>query len=53
MYEFLAPWGVLAPAVSAAIAYFTVTEMRRREQLRMIEDSSSPAEDTSLSVMHG
>lgn len=53
MYEFLAPWGVLAPAISAAIAYLSVTEMRRKALLRMIEVPSSPEGTTRLSVLHG
>ncbi len=38
MYEFLAPWGVLVPAISALIVYLAVSEERRRDQLKMIED---------------
>ena len=38
MYEFLAPWGVLVPAVSALIVYIASAEQRRRIQLKMMED---------------
>ncbi len=38
MYEFLAPWGVLVPAISAMVVYLVVSEERRRDQLKMIED---------------
>ena len=37
MYEFLAPWGVLAPAFCAMAAYLTATEYRRRLALAMIQ----------------
>lgn len=37
MYEFLAPWGVLVPAISAIAVYVLVAEQRRKEQLEMIK----------------
>ncbi len=40
MYEFLAPWGVLVPALSAIVVYVLVAEQRRKEQLRMIQAPS-------------
>jgi hypothetical protein len=53
MYEFLAPWGVLAPAISATIVYVCVSEIRRKRQLLMIEAASSPAGGAPLSQVHG
>lgn len=37
MYEFLAPWGVLAPALSAIAIYFVISELRRKQMLQTIE----------------
>ncbi|NNE78632.1 MAG: hypothetical protein HKN18_00030 [Silicimonas sp.] len=37
MYEFLAPWGVLAPALSAAFAYAIASNARRRQLLGAIQ----------------
>lgn len=34
MYEFLAPWGVIAPAACAAFAYFYLGAIRRKQVLR-------------------
>ena len=34
MYEFLAPWGVLAPAACAAFAYFKLGPLRRKQVQR-------------------
>lgn len=34
MYEFLAPWGVVAPAVCAVFGYFKVGAIRRKQVLR-------------------
>lgn len=31
MIEFLAPWGVIAPAASAAFAYFKLGPLRRKQ----------------------
>ena len=36
MYEFLAPWGVLVPAISAAMIYLTVSEIRRKHMLSLL-----------------
>ena len=36
MYEFLAPWGVLVPAISAALVYLIVSEIRRKQMLSVI-----------------
>lgn len=38
MYEFLAPWGVLAPAACAAFAFFKLGPMRRK-QVDMKDDT--------------
>ena len=59
MYEFLAPWGVLVPVISATICYFCSSEARRRVMLKdledatRVEDASSRVVPSSLSVMHG
>ena len=37
MYDFLAPWGVLVPAISAFLVYIYVAEIRRRRQLELIQ----------------
>lgn len=37
MYEFLAPWGVLVPAVSAGLIYVIVSGFRREKMMTMIE----------------
>ena len=37
MYEFLAPWGVLVPALSAIFIYLIVSEVRRKRLLAFIE----------------
>ena len=42
MYEFLAPWGVLVPAISAALIYLTISEIRRKKMLRHIEAPADP-----------
>lgn len=59
MYEFLAPWGVLVPLVSAAICYFLSSESRRKAMLKdweldtRGEETSSRVHRSSLSVMNG
>ena len=59
MYEFLAPWGVLVPIVSAVICYFLSSESRRKARLKEFEFSpreeepSSRVATTALSNMHG
>ena len=47
MYEFLAPWGALVPALSAAVTYLYVVEKRRLAMLRMIQ-APDPAEESLL-----
>ncbi|MDA8587127.1 hypothetical protein N9L47_12845 [Rhodobacteraceae bacterium] len=45
MYEFLAPWGVLAPITCAVLIYLIVSEIRRKKMMSFIEepeDSYSP-----------
>ena len=34
MVEFLAPWGVIAPAACAAFAYFKLGPIRRKQMQR-------------------
>ncbi len=41
MYEFLAPWGVLIPILSAAFVYFPVSERRRAHMIRAFEVAPS------------
>lgn len=59
MYEFLAPWGVFVPIVSAAVCYYLSANSRRKAMLDAFEfnetDPSAPSlDDTShLSAMHG
>ena len=59
MYEFLAPWGVLVPVLSAAFCYFVSSNAHRKEQLRdfqfsVREDHASSRTDIeTLSVMNG
>jgi hypothetical protein len=59
MYEFLAPWGVLVPVLSAAICYFLSSESRRKAMLEEFEfttreePGSSRVDQSRLSVMHG
>ncbi len=36
MYEFLAPWGVLVPAVSAVVIHAIISRARRKKQMTMI-----------------
>ena len=48
MYEFLAPWGVLAPALSAIAIFFVISEFRRRQMLLTIE-APEPASMRALS----
>ncbi|MCV6593156.1 MAG: hypothetical protein OIF48_09415 [Silicimonas sp.] len=36
MYEFLAPWGVLVPALSALVIYLRITATRRKGMMKMI-----------------
>ena len=45
MYEFLAPWGVLVPAISAGLAYLMVANFRRKQLLSSIE---APVEARAL-----
>ena len=42
MYEFLAPWGVLAPVVSFLLTY-TIVMGKRRAVLRKQHDGPDPA----------
>ena len=44
MYEFLAPWGVLVPALSATLIYLTVSETRRKRMLVSIEAPEADAQ---------
>ncbi len=48
MYEFLAPWGVLVPALSAILIYLIVSEARRKRMLTQIEaPEGTPAQFAS------
>ena len=49
MYEFLAPWGVLVPALSAIAMFIVISEVRRKQMLVTIE----PPETTSLRAVSG
>ena len=42
MYEFLAPWGILVPALSAALIYLIITDIRRKKMLSLIEAPEEP-----------
>lgn len=42
MYEFLSPWGVLAPALCAGFVYVIVSEIRRKRMLHFIEPPKGP-----------
>jgi hypothetical protein len=59
MYEFLAPWGVLVPIISAGICYYLSSNSRRKAMLDEFEfgetdpDASSIDESRRLSAMHG
>lgn len=37
MYDFLAPWGVLIPALSAIAIYFFISGLRRKQMISAIE----------------
>lgn len=59
MYEFLAPWGVLVPILSAGICYYLSANSRRQAMLDEFEfgetdPTASSLDDVSrLSAMHG
>ena len=36
MYEFLAPWGVLVPALSGLFSYMVISEFRRKRMVARI-----------------
>ena len=42
MYEFLVPWGALAPALCAVVVYIIVSEIRRKEMLSFLEPPEGP-----------
>lgn len=51
MYEFLAPWGMLVPALSAILIYLVVSEIRRKKLLSFIEaPEGTPAQHVSRIV---
>ncbi len=59
MYEFLAPWGVLIPMISAAVCYYYSAKSRREKMLEDF-DLTPPAPPRSsrpltapLSVVNG
>lgn len=39
MYDFLAPWGILAPAVCFLFSYFHVKNLRRNKLLKTVHVS--------------
>lgn len=41
MLEFLAPWGILAPAITALITYIVVSQLRWREEREKLDSKSS------------
>jgi len=49
MYEFLAPWGALAPALSALAMYLIVKEKRRQS---MMIELHEPADTEAFSRRH-
>ena len=55
MYEFLAPWGVLVPAISAAMIYLTVSEIRRKHMLSLLHavDGEAVTIDTRFDRVEG
>lgn len=53
MYEFLAPWGVLIPAISAYLAYAATSGLRRRLAIRATRRTPSPVGVPPLSLVHG
>ena len=50
MYEFLSPWGVLAPALCAGLVYMIVSEIRRRKMLSFLEPPEGPLVPTSWRI---
>ena len=54
MYEFLAPWGILAPAISAAAIYLIISEFRREKMMVMIEaPDDAPATISRANIASG
>ena len=59
MYEFLAPWGVLVPLISAGICYYLSANSRRKALLDEFgfgetDPEASSLDDVSrLSATHG
>ena len=43
MYEFLAPWGVFVPALTAAMSYFLVKHLQRCQARNALEAPASLA----------
>lgn len=52
MYEFLAPWGVLVPALSATLIYLIINEFRRKQMLVYLEAPEGTS-DRPGSKAHG
>ena len=42
MYEFLAPWGVIAPAVTALLTYLVISEIRRKRMMHHMDPPEGP-----------
>ena len=53
MYEFLAPWGVLVPVVSAILVYAATSGLRRRLVIRATGQNPSPVGMPPLSLVNG
>lgn len=47
MYDFFAPWGVLAPAVTALITYAIISNLRWREEREKLDAPTAIGEGFS------
>ncbi|MEO0943665.1 MAG: hypothetical protein AAFY06_02330 [Pseudomonadota bacterium] len=47
MYEFMAPWGVLGPAVTALITYVVISNLRWREEREKLDRPNKIGEGNS------
>jgi|GEM_PF-6498419 hypothetical protein len=50
MYEFLAPWGVLAPVLCAFATYLFVVEKRRVSLMKQVEAPDPAVEPLSTTL---
>ena len=53
MYEFLAPWGVLAPGISALLVFAATSGLRRKMVIRATGQNPSPVGMPPLSLVNG